>query len=88
MKLTKFEKDIQESIKKGDAKTVRLSKAEREGYREAARAALAKDKIITVRINGKDLKALQAIALESGKKYQTYLGDLIHEHVAKRKKAA
>lgn len=88
MKLTKFEKGIKDSIKNGDVKTVKISKAERDGYREAARAALAKDQIITVRINGKDLKALQAIALQSGKKYQTYLGDLIHEHVAKRKKAA
>jgi len=88
MKLTKFEKEVKASIQKGDFEILKISKAERKNYREAARAALAKDKIITVRINGKDLKALQAIALESGKKYQTYLGDLIHEHVMKRKKAA
>ena len=88
MKLTKFEKSIKDSIKNGDVKTVKLSKAQREDYREAARAALAKDKTITVRINGADLKALQAIALQSGKKYQTYLGNLIHEHVTKRSKAA
>lgn len=88
MRLTKFEKELKESIRKGDFEIVKLSKKDRNVYREAARAALAKDKIITIRINGKDLKALQAIALESGKKYQTYLGDLIHEHISKRKKAA
>ncbi len=88
MRLTKFEKELKESIRKGDFEIVKLSKKERATYREAARAALAKDKTITIRINGADLKTLQAIALESGKKYQTYLGDLIHEHVAKRKKAA
>jgi predicted DNA binding CopG/RHH family protein len=88
MRLTKFEKELKDAVKKGDYKVVNLSKKVRDGYREAARAALAKDKIITIRINGKDLKALQKIALESGKKYQTYLGDLIHEHISKRKKAA
>lgn len=88
MKLTKFEKELKDAIQKGDFEILKLSKKERDKYREAAKAALSKDKVITLRINGKDLKALKEIALKSGKKYQTYIGDLLHEHIAKRKKAA
>ena len=88
MKLTKFEKGLKAAIEKGDFEIVDLPKKEREAYREAARAALAKDKVITLRINGQDLKILKEIALKSGKKYQTYIGDLLHEHVSKRTKAA
>lgn len=88
MKLTKFEKELKATIQKGDFEILKLSKIERDKYREAARAALSKDKIITLRINGKDLKAIKEIAINSGKKYQTYIGDLLHEHVLKRSKAA
>jgi predicted DNA binding CopG/RHH family protein len=88
MKLTKFEKELKDAIQKGNFEILKLSKTERDKYREAARAALSKDKTITLRINGKDLKAIKEIALRSGKKYQTYIGDLLHEHVIKRNKAA
>jgi predicted DNA binding CopG/RHH family protein len=88
MKLTKFEKELKDAFQKGDFEILKLPKRERDKYREAARAALSKDKIITLRINGKDLKAIKDIALKSGKKYQTYIGDLLHEHVSKRSKAA
>lgn len=88
MKLTKFEKGLKAAIDKGDFEIVNLPKKERDQYREAARATLAKDKVITLRINGQDLKVLKEIALKTGKKYQTYIGDLLHEHVTKRRKVA
>jgi predicted DNA binding CopG/RHH family protein len=88
MKLTKFEKGLKAAIDKGDFEIVNLPKKERDQYREAARATLAKDKVITLRINGQDLKVLKEIALKTGKKYQTYIGDLLHEHVSKRSKVA
>jgi predicted DNA binding CopG/RHH family protein len=88
MKPSQLEKSLKTSIKAGDIKVLKLSKTEREGYREAARATLSKDKIITLRINGKDLNDLKQIALKSGKRYQTYIGELLHEHIVRRKKAA
>ncbi len=88
MKPTKFEKEIKEAIKKGHFEVVKLSKNEKDVYREAARATLAKDKIITIRINGNDLKAIKDIAIKSGKRYQTYIGELLHELAVKRRKVA
>jgi predicted DNA binding CopG/RHH family protein len=88
MKLTKFEKELKTAMKTGDYEIVRLSKAEREKYRQAARVALGKSETITLRINGGDLKALKRIALKAGKRYQTYIGELLHGHAAKRSKAA
>ncbi|WP_373494942.1 hypothetical protein [Aquiflexum sp.] len=88
MKLTKFEKELNEAIKKGDFEILKLSKKSRDNYREAAKAALSKNKSITIRINEKDLNTLKNIAVKSGKRYQTYIGDLLHEHVVKRSKVA
>jgi predicted DNA binding CopG/RHH family protein len=88
MKLTRFETELKEAIQRGDFEILKLSKKEKDKYREAAKAALAKDRSITIRINGNDLKAIKDIAIKSGKKYQTYIGDLLHEHVAKRRHAA
>ncbi len=88
MKLTKFEKELKDAIQKGNFEIMKLTKKERDKYRDAARAALSKDKIITLRINDKDLQAIKEIAIKSGKKYQTYIGDLLHEHILKRKKVA
>ena len=88
MKLTKFEKELQTAMKKGDYEIVKLSKTEREKYRQAARTALGKSETITLRINGGDLKALKEIALKAGKRYQTYIGELLHEHAVKHSRAA
>jgi len=86
--MTKFENKLKDAIEKGDFEIVDLPKKERDKYREAAKAALAKDKVVTLRLNGQDLKALKEIALKSGKKYQTYIGELLHEHILRRSKAA
>lgn len=88
MKLTRFEKELKIAMKNGDFEILKLSRKERERFREAARAALTKNRTITLRINGNDLEALKDIALKSGKKYQTYIGELLHTHIAKRRKAA
>ncbi len=88
MKLTKFEKELQAAMKKGSYEIVKLSKVEREKYRAAARTALGKNETITLRVNGGDLRALKEIALKAGKRYQTYIGELLHEHAVKKVKLA
>ena len=50
MKLTKFEKELKDAIQKGNFEIMKLTKKERDKYRDAARAALSKDKIITLRL--------------------------------------
>lgn len=87
MKLTMFEKKLKAAYERGDFVEVSVSKKKRAELREAAIQALAKSKSITLRINTGDLEALKDIAAAAGKKYQTYIGELLHEHV-RRKKAA
>jgi predicted DNA binding CopG/RHH family protein len=59
MKKSKMENDLKKAFEKGSVKILNLSQEERNSYRIAAKATLAKDKVITLRINGKDLNALK-----------------------------
>jgi predicted DNA binding CopG/RHH family protein len=88
MAKSNVEKDLKSSFKKGDFEILSITKAEKESYQEAARRTLLKDKSITIRINSKDLEAIKSIAVKSGKRYQSYIGELLHDHVARRKKVA
>ncbi len=86
MKTTKLEAKLKKEYKCGNFEIIKLTKKERDQYSTAAKVALAKNLRITLRINGNDLKAIKNIALNSGKKYQTYIGELLHDHVAKRRR--
>ena len=88
MRLTKFERELQDAIDNGKYRMLRLTRRERDKYKEAARLTLAKNKIITIRLNDRDLDGIKEIAVKSGKKYQTYIGELLHDHVMRRLKAA
>jgi len=88
MKITKYEKELLEAFKNKQFEIIPLSKKVKATYAEAARATLNKNRIITIRLNGYDLDALKELAIKSGKKYQTYIGELLHEHVHHRSKAA
>lgn len=88
MKKGNLEEDLKKALKKGEYEILPVSKSEKESYQEAARRTLLKDKSITIRINSKDLEALKSIAVKSGKRYQSYIGELLHDHVTKRRRAA
>ena len=88
MKLTKTEKEMLQAFKNKKFEIIPLSNKIKATYREAAKATLQKNSIITIRLNGFDLDALKELALKSGKKYQTYIGELLHHHVSKQLKAA
>ena len=76
----KTKKSSKKSSKKSTPKKSAPSKV-------ASKSGLLKDKIITIRINGKDLKALKSIADKLGKRYQTYLGEILHELAVKGRAA-
>jgi predicted DNA binding CopG/RHH family protein len=86
--LTKYEKTLLNSFKNKQFEIVPTTKKVRATYRDAARIALMKDKSITIRLNGFDLDRIKELAVHSGKKYQTYIGNLLHEHISKHSKAA
>lgn len=80
MKYTKEEKEIREAFRKGEVEY--LPKAEAKKYYDWAKA-MAKDKLISLRISTGDLLALKAIAAKKGKKYQTYIGEILHREAKK-----
>ena len=83
-KLTAYETKVRKGIRKaranGDFKLLPQDQASR--YGEWAKAQL-KDARITLRISGQDLGAIKSLAAKAGKKYQTYLGEMIHREAQK-----
>ncbi len=52
------------------------------GHRAAAQATFRKDKRLNIRISSRDLKGLQARALQEGIPYQTLAASLLHKYVS------
>ena len=80
MKKTEEQREIEEAFRKGTLEDVPLS--EHKKYQKWAKAQ-AKDKVISLRINGLDLDFLKAKAAKKGKKYQTYIGEILHREAQK-----
>ena len=81
IKLDKEEKDILDSYEKGEWQSVKNLNKEVEKHRQYARATLAKDRRINIRISSKDLEEIQAIAVEDGIPYQTLISSILHRYV-------
>jgi predicted DNA binding CopG/RHH family protein len=70
-----FEKDEWQSV--GDPS--RLAK-----LRSYAKATLAKDKRITLRLSSIDLDAIQTKAIEEGIPYQIFISSILHKYITGR----
>ncbi len=57
-----------------------LTKKEKMQYGEYARYSLSKRKRINIRMSERDLKKIQAKAIEEGKPYQSLISMLIHKY--------
>lgn len=66
MKLSKHEKEILESVERGEWRSVRGAKKQMERYQDYARATVRKDKRVNIRMSEKDLVGLQKRAMEDG----------------------
>ena len=80
MRVTKEEKEIREAFRKGEIEY--LPKSESKKYQRWAQAQ-AKNAVISLRINGLDLSFLKLKAAKQGKKYQTYIGEILHREAHK-----
>lgn len=80
MKKSKEQRDIEEAYRNGTLEDVPAS--EHKKYQLWAQAQ-AKDRVISLRINGLDLDSLKAKAAKKGKKYQTYIGEILHREAQK-----
>jgi predicted DNA binding CopG/RHH family protein len=81
MKLTKEEREILESVERGEWKRIPDFKHASQQFQEAARATLRKDKRVNIRMTERDLVHLQKKALEEGLPYQTLISSVLHKYV-------
>lgn len=88
MKLAPTEKEILDSVERGEWRSVRGVKRERTRYARSARATLHKDRRLNIRISSKDLEMIQKRALEEGLPYQTLIASLLHKYASGRLREA
>lgn len=86
MKLDASEKDILESVERGDWKSVGGAKRERTRYARSAKATFRKDRRLNIRLSSKDLEAIQKRALAEGLPYQTLIASVLHKYASGRLK--
>jgi predicted DNA binding CopG/RHH family protein len=86
MKIESSEKDILESVERGEWKSVGGGKRQRTRYARYAKATFRKDRRLNIRLSSKDLEAIQKRALAEGLPYQTLIASLLHKYAAGRLK--
>ena len=81
MKFTTEEKDILESVEKGEWTRIPSFRRDATRYREAARATLRKDKRVNIRMAERDLVYFQKTAMREGLPYQTLISSVLHKYI-------
>jgi predicted DNA binding CopG/RHH family protein len=84
MKGESSEKDILESVERGEWKSVGAGKRQRTRYARYAKATFRKDRRLNIRLSSKDLEAIQKRALAEGLPYQTLIASLLHKYASGR----
>ena len=79
--LDEEERDLIESIEKGEWRSVQNIEREKEKAIAAARNTLRKDKRINLRLTQKDYHQIQVKAIEEGIPYQTLISSIIHKYL-------
>jgi len=76
------ELEILQALETGTLKPVADLKKQIKTHRAVAEATFKKDQRLNIRISSRDLKNLQARALEEGIPYQTFAASLLHKFVS------
>ncbi len=79
--LDQEEKDLMESVERGEWQPVKNITEEKEKAMLAARNTLKKDKRINLRLTQKDYYQIQIKAIEEGIPYQTLISSLVHKYI-------
>ena len=82
IKFDEEELEILEAWEAGALRPVSDMAAQGKAHRAAAQATFKKDQRLNIRISSRDLKNLQARALEEGIPYQTFAASLLHKFVS------
>jgi predicted DNA binding CopG/RHH family protein len=80
-KLDREERETLESFERGEWASTHPTAAERRNFQKIARASLAKDKRINIRLSSHDLIGIQRRAARKGVPYQALISGLIHQYV-------
>jgi predicted DNA binding CopG/RHH family protein len=86
VKLDADEKELLESVERGEWKSASGGKRERARYSRYAKATFRKDRRLNIRLSSKDLEAIQKRALAEGLPYQTLISSLLHKYASGRLK--
>jgi len=82
--LDRYEKQVLSAFEAGKLKSTVTSDASLRRYREYARATLAKNRRVNVRLSTQDLSEIQTRAAEDGVPYQTLIASVLHKFVTGR----
>ena len=82
MKSDAKEKDLLESVERGEWTSTGGGKQERTRYAGYAKATFRKDRRLNIRLSSKDLEAIQKRALAEGLPYQTLISSLLHKYAS------
>ena len=75
------EKELMESVERGEWQPVQNFTEEKEKAVSAARNTLKKDKRINLRLTQKDYHQIQIKAIEEGIPYQTLISSIVHKYL-------
>ena len=84
IKLYADEKELLETVERGEWKSAGGGKRERARYSRYAKATFRKDRRLNIRLSSKDLEAIQKRALAEGLPYQTLISSLLHKYASGR----
>ena len=81
-KLTSEEKEILESVERGEWKSVPNVKEKIAYYQQVAANTLKKDARVNIRLSSLDLMSIKTKAMEEGIPYQTLMASILHKYAA------
>ena len=84
MKLDADEKELLDSVERGERKSAGGGKREHARYPRYAKATFLKNRRLNIRLSSKDLEAIQKRALAEGLPYQTLISSLMHKYASRR----
>ena len=86
MKMNGDEKELLESVERGEWNSAKGGKRERARYTRYAKATFRKDRRLNIRLSSKDLEAIQKRAFAEDLPYQTLIASLLHKYATGRLK--